>query len=334
LSGASGVIATGSLYNQGGTINPTIGVLDFTNVTIAAGATVTVTCANPLALLSRGSQSISGQILANGQAGQAASRGGQGGAGGPGGFAGGAGVPAGQHTGGSPGLGSGGGLTTFGGNYGFGAGGAYGGASAGGISSDPAYSGQVYGDLNSALLGGSGGSGGGGAFGDPGGGGGGGGAIELVAVNGVAIYNQSFQSTGLISANGGGGGPGDAPTGGGGSGGGIIIAAPTISFSGNQTSVEASGAGWDGGGGRILLLSNADGISVNGSTYTSSGLVGSVGIFTSTAPLVEGYSQGVTEVGQLNGFISPSVPEPSTCAMMLLGLLGLGACRRAAPTNA
>ena len=321
LSGASGVIATGSLYNQGGTINPTIGVLDFSNITIGYGVTITVTGANPLALLSQSSESISGEILANGAGGQPGGAG-SGGAGGPGGFSGGAGAP--QVSGGlgAAGGGPGGGLVTYGGIQGFGAGGAYGGGSAGGIGSDPVYSGATYGDLTQELLAGSGGSGTGGFFDSGGsGGGGGGGAVELAANTSISIANQSFESGGLISAN-GGGGAGLGPVGGGGSGGGIIIAAPSIAFSGNQTSVEASGAGWGGGGGRILLVADSGGITENGIVFTQTGDVTSVGYYTSTSPLDGGYSSGVTTVESFPA--ATGAPEPSTWAMMAVGFAGLG----------
>jgi len=75
LTGPS-VAITGSTFAQGGAFDSTIGVLDFSNVTIGAGVTITVTGANPLALLSRGSEVLSGQILANGGGGGGGSGGG------------------------------------------------------------------------------------------------------------------------------------------------------------------------------------------------------------------------------------------------------------------
>src|SRR5271165_1911958 len=87
------VLATGSLYDQGGylwsggTFDRYIGVLDFGVVNIGSGATLTVTGANPLALLSRSTETVDGDVLANGAPGQTHVTGieGAGGAGGPGG---------------------------------------------------------------------------------------------------------------------------------------------------------------------------------------------------------------------------------------------------------
>lgn len=144
----SQALATGSLFGQGGlaysdsygggTWDPTIGVLDFSSVTIGTGVTVTVTGANPLALLSRGSETIDGQVLANGSPGQqpSASQGGADGAGGNGAGAG----------------GHGGAWFVGNGTAGYGPGG-------GGINGPFTDYSPTYGDLEQYLLAGSGGSG-------------------------------------------------------------------------------------------------------------------------------------------------------------------------------
>ena len=246
------VLATGVLYNQGSSFDPNIAVLTFSNVTIGTGVTITVTGANPLALLSKGSEDIDGSILANGAAGENGGQGGLGGEGGPGGGAGGEGGLWGSTYVGSPGQGPGGGPTTLASSTidSFGAGGAYGGVGTNGAS----FSSTTYGDLNTNLLAGSGGSGAGADFIDTkgGGGGGAGGAIEFSAASGIVLGADS-----LIQADGADGGVDGLfnYTGGGGSGGGLLFAAPTIAAY-RYDGIQATSGFTGGGGGRILFLTD------------------------------------------------------------------------------
>ena len=152
------VLYTGTTFNQGG-FNPTVTVLDFNSISIAAGVTMTVTGTNPLALLSKGGATIGGVINANGLNGQlgTANPGGSngaGGAGGPGGSSGGSGGGPGQ-MGNGPGGGAGGigGLAIDS----FGVGGGYGGL--GGNPGNRIIFGATYGNLAQSLQGGSGGGG-------------------------------------------------------------------------------------------------------------------------------------------------------------------------------
>jgi hypothetical protein len=299
------VLATGLLYGQGGSFNPNIGVLTFSNITIGVGVTVNVTGANPLALLSYGSETINGHILANGARGLDGGQGGTGGAGGPGGAAGGAGGLWGSTYIGEPGQGPGGGPQTSAGLTidSFGTGGGYGGIGTNGAS----YVSTTYGDLHTSLLAGSGGSGAGANFIDHvgGGGGGGGGAIEFRALSGIVMG-----STSLIQANGGAGGVDGlfGYTGGGGSGGGLLLAAPTIA-AGASSIIEALGGFTGGGGGRILIL-----------TSTAAFSPGSHGDAPNVGAALYGYP-GTIDFG----YLSPStVPEPATWALMLAGFAGLG----------
>jgi hypothetical protein len=313
------VVATGSSYNQGGTVDPTVGVLDFSSVSIGAGVTITVTGANPLALLSRGNQVIDGSITANGSPGNDAAAG----AGGAGGFAGGAGAAPGGL--GAMGLGPGGGPQTNGGVFGYGAGGSYGGVGSNLSPPEVSYvAGTTYGNLNLALEGGSGGSGSGSAFGSPGtGGGGGGGAIELGALGALSLNDESFEEYGLVEAN-GGGGAGFVPIAGGGSGGGVILDAPSVALTGNHPSIYASGASYGGGGGRILVLTDAGGLTLDGDVYQGTGVVSSLGVFTDTTAVDSG-DPGVIEVGLLG---PSAVPEPGAWALMLVGFGLAGAALR------
>jgi hypothetical protein len=296
------VLAVGATFNQGGysysggTFDPTIAVLDFSSVTVGAGATITVSGANPLALLSRGAETIDGQVFANGAPGQTGAAGGAAGAGGPGGAGGGAGGVWFSHNG-YAGSGPGGGETPCGGPAicSDGQNGGYGG---GGINGPFTGLSPTYGNLQQYLLAGSGGAGAGVAIVAPqgAGGGGGGGAVEFGAATAI-----TFGPASLVEADGGLGGSG-AYYGGTGSGGGLIFAAPSIGadpFDG----IRAIG----GGGGRVLFLdttASVPGVSVN----VDGGAFGD--------------QPGTVNFATLAG---GGVPEPGVWAMLIIGLGLVGA---------
>jgi hypothetical protein len=301
------VLATGLLYGQGGSFNPNIGVLTFSNITIGVGVTVNVTGANPLALLSYGSETINGHILANGANGLDGGQGGTGGVGAAGGAAGGNGGLWGSSYIGDPGQGPGGGPQTSAGLTidSFGAGGGYGGKGTNGSS----FSSTTYGDLHMSLVAGSGGSGAGANFIDHvgGGGGGGGGAIEFYALSDIVLG-----TTALIEANGGQGGVDGlfGYTGGGGSGGGLILAAPTIAAY-SSAIIQAKGGFTGGGGGRILILTDTAAFSPDSHQDAAN-----------AAAALYGYP-GTVDFGYLQ--VTPSAPEPATWGLMLAGFVSLGA---------
>jgi hypothetical protein len=309
------VLATGSSYAQGGSFDSEIGVLDFSSISISAGVTIRVTGAYPLALLSRGAATIGGTILANGANGTFGTNGGLAGAGGPGGGAGGGGGVWGGSYVGSPGQGPGGGPSTEAGLSidSFGAGGAFGGEGTNGAD----FTSTPYGDLTTALQGGSGGSGGGSDFFDSrgGGGGGGGGAIEFVAATTIDLTGSE-----MIEANGGGGMPSGGLfdyVAGGGSGGGLIFAAPTIQMYGYDR-VVAEGGFTGGGGGRMLFLTDA------GQLFNASQMVTAADqLSVDVGGALYGYPGTVTL-----GLLSSGVPEPAAWAMLLGGLLTIGAVLR------
>jgi len=224
---------TGYINNQNGMAQgasngiPYVGLFDFSSINIGSGVTVNITGTNALALLSQGSANIAATLSVESVNG----------AGGPGGFAGGNG-------GNNPtnGQGPGGGQ----------------------LNGTP---GIVYGNLNTALYGGSGGSGGSGPLGY---GGGGGGALDITSVAGLTV--------GEILAT---GGAGDA-FGGNGSGGGIILSGSTVSSSqtyafGGQGGSGGNGGfggagGFDGGGGRVLIQSTTANQSTSG-IFAGNGVV-------------------------------------------------------------
>ena len=220
---------TGYINNQNGMAEgaangiPYVGVFDFSSINIGSGVTVNITGTNALALLSQSSANIAATLSVD----ASNATGDTGGAGGPGGFAGGNG-------GSNPANGQGPG--------------------GGGSNGSP---GATYGNLDTALYGGSGGGGAGG------GGNGGGGALDITAVGSLTVAD--------INAIGGGGG--DAmESGGGGSGGGIILSGSTVSDSANvfaygmaggHASLGAGGGGSFGGVG-LSGTSNADGYNFGG----------------------------------------------------------------------
>ncbi len=208
---------------------PDVGVFDFSSINIGSGVTVNITGTNGLVLLSQSSANIAATLPI----------GADGVAGGPGGFAGGNG-------GSNPTNGQGPGGGQLDGNPG-----------------------MSYGNLNTALYGGSGGSGGVGPLGF---GGGGGGALDITSVAGLTV--------GEIIATGSGG---DA-FGGNGSGGAVILSGSTVSSSqvyaiggqgngsGGNGGFGGAGSSFDGGGGRALIQSTAANQSTSG-IFVGNGVV-------------------------------------------------------------
>jgi hypothetical protein len=223
------------------------GVHDFTTFTIASGAVVTVTGANPLVIKTQGAVQINGALVANGGLGGngvLSTSAGTPGAAGPGGAAGGSGffTVSGGPFDGSAGAGSGpgGGGTSWG--PGAGAGHA---ATGGTVPLGTAIPGIVYGDAGlSALLGGSGGGGGSGGNNCGGGGGGGGGGIIKI----VAFGTIDFGTNAAVQVRGGGGGTdGGAACGGGGGGSGGTLWIRSLSVRNDgvlDASGGAGGTGW------------------------------------------------------------------------------------------
>lgn len=229
-----------------GLLAPNIGVFSASEITIEAGATVSVQGNAALALHSAGDVTIDGLIDATAGRDDPTAPG-------PGGFRG--GVFTGPDT---PetvaGRGPGGGLPVVATPDVGGGGGGHGGRGGSGGNRDQvrgAGGGTSYGNAV-ILIGGSGGSLGGGDDGDGSGrGGGGGGAIRLFATNAVTIG-----SSGAINCAGAGGEGGAAEDGGGGggAGGSIVIQAKTISIDGI---LAANGGG--GGAGADLEARGASG---------------------------------------------------------------------------
>jgi hypothetical protein len=263
LDSGNNVLFTGVTFNQGipggapfQGWDPTIRVFDFDSISVASGATIRVTGDNLLALLSRSNVTLNGVLDGSGFVGHQGTGGlggtgdGIGGDGGPGGGKGGDGAIDPPPANGTSGDGPGGGFGGFGGLNTRGNGGGFGGRGGGGFGG--LVDGSTYGDLKQFLQAG---SGGGSAGRDlflthgPGGGGGGGG-IELSALSSISIG-----SLGTLEARGGIGGGGGMTLAGGGSGGGLILGAPSIAELG---SVDAGAGNFDGGGGRVLFITNSD----------------------------------------------------------------------------
>ncbi len=230
---------------------PSDGILNFNNVTVPAGVTITFARNNdntPVRIFAKGDVLINGTInVAGGNGGGAGN--GSPGIGGPGGYNGGrGGLPSrhGQAQGGD-GLGPGRGTGAYNATNRYGGGGGYGSV---GQSILPGGSqsqgGPVYGNAELLpLIGGSGGGGSSGGTNFIGGGGGGGGGAILIAASGTVTIN------GTVTADGGEGGSGGVG-GGSGSGGAIRIMATTIRGDGVITATGGV-IGSNGGAGRIRL---------------------------------------------------------------------------------
>jgi hypothetical protein len=295
LDGGANLLATGWYQAQADAFNPKVAVFSFDAIQVAAGATITASGANPLALLSRGDITFAGTLDAAGRTGgpQGAGVGGRGGPGAGRGGNGGGGE-------GEPGQGPGGGQGGYPGlgNGSWGEGGAYGGA---GSNWNPARTPALpYGDPAVVLQGGSGGgAGGANLFGSGPGGGGGGGGVELGALGHILL-----SATALLNASGGTTLDGLAVNAGGGSGGGLLLHADSIELQ-SQSRVDASGFS----GGRITFLTasgpvtgNLSGVSVGANFYGH---------------------EGVITYGTL-----PAVPEPASALLWLAGGMALLAWRR------
>ncbi len=263
LDSANNVLFTGVSFSQGIPAGapfqgwyPTISVFDFDSINLAAGATIRASGDNLLALLSRSTVTLNGVLDGSGFVGHqgTGSLGGTGdgigGDGGPGGGKGGDGATDPPPANGTSGAGPGGGFGGFGGLNSRGNGGGFGGRGGGGFGG--LVDGSTYGDLKQFLQAG---SGGGSAGRDlfltrgPGGGGAGGG-IELSALSSISIG-----TLGALDAHGGAGGGGGTTLAGGGSGGGLILGAPDIV---NLGLVDAGAGNFDGGGGRVLFITDSD----------------------------------------------------------------------------
>ena len=306
VDSASNVLFTGVFFNQNVPVgsnywawDPVVAVFDFDAVAIQSNVTVSASGSNTLAMLSRtgfvlnGIVDVSGTNGANGigsLGGTGDGLGGSGGAGGGKGGDGGTGSPSGSK--GEDGAGPGGGyfgMGAYGGTGGNGSrgnGAGFGGEGGGGFGGLVPYS--DYGDLHYYLQGGAGGGGTGTDFAlsKGAGGGGGGGGIEVGAATALVV-------NGRILATGGFGGSGGSVLAGGGSGGGIFLHAPLIQF-GPGSILDASAGNYDGGGGRILILTNS--------------LQGQAAVSTQVLPGDNYGASGVVEYGPLtNQFQVPQL---------------------------
>jgi len=273
-------------------------VFKYTNVTVAAGATVTFKnhpSRAPVVWLVSGNVTINGTVSANGRNGVAAPELADAG---PGGFRGGQGQLIASTTDAGSGFGPAGGATgSTNGSVGIdgniGAGGGYG-------TSSPVFGSLASGTYgNPSLVPLLGGSGGGGDADNPGGGGGGGGALLIACPNAVTIAGQ-------ISANGGSQSGSDA---GGASGGGIRIVSSSLLGGGVLNAV--GGSGWNGttngGLGRIRLERVINNNTISGAPSPSviSLVDGATALLwpTASAPKVEVISIG--------GVAAPADPRAS-----------------------
>ena len=292
LDASATVLFVGVLQVQADAFNPWVAVFDFDSVTIAAGAVITASGNNPVALLSRSGLNFAGTLDAAGRNGGNQNAG-LGGRGGPGGGAGGTGGGGEAAPGGGPGGGAGGypGL----GNGSWGEGGAYGGL---GSNWNPARTSALpYGDPRLVLQGGSGGgASGANLFGA--GGGGGGGGVEFGALDFIFFSGGS-----KLLVHGGLGGDGLAVNAGGGSGGGALVHAPLVTLESSNLGpsiIDASGMS----GGRISFLTGDATVAGNlASVSVGASFWGQVGVIT--------YSQ------------LSAVPEPAPAALLAAGLLAL-----------
>lgn len=271
-SGSSGIDGALNITQDTELQLPPSGIFNYTDVTVAAGATLTFTRnANntPVAILATGDVTINGAIRVNGGAGGISSME-KPGSGGPGGYDGGVGGlfrSSGASMGGY-GKGPGGGSPSTDVTYACsGRGGEGGGYGSAGGNTVGSLAGNAYGNVALLpLLGGSGGGGGNG-YSHLGTGGGGGGGALLIAASGTVTVNGEVSSDGGISggyvtgtAICGSAAPENNGTGGGGSGGAIRIIATTLTGEGSihtlgavAGAVNSAGRGGTGGVGRIRL---------------------------------------------------------------------------------
>ena len=299
-----------------------LAVFTFNNVVVPSGTSIIASGSRPLVILSLDDIAINGSVTANG--GSVVS--GPGGFGGPGGGAGASNVN------GAAGIGAGGGGGGVGtsngggggGGGGFGGVGAPGGAGNSGIN---AAGGSAYGDLFILLVGGSGGGAGTYTAGSPSGGGGGGGAIEFGAADDFILAAGA-----IIAANGGNGLGSGYGGSGAGSGGGILIHGLDLLLDGfiqaeggDRAGGGCCGDGGGGGGGRIAI-EYATSLLNNAVLDVSGGISGA---FLPYAPRGDS-PQPTGNAGTVTIWQTAvaNAPEPATLALLIAGLLGLGALRR------
>lgn len=252
---------TGPSTNIQGTDQNGVAVFSFGNVNIPSGVTINASGNLPFEIVASGSLSLAGTINGSGTS---AVRGTTttATAGGPGGGSGGA-------TTGDAGGGAGGGGSNSNAENGAGGGGFGGAGAPGGVDSGTAGAGgDVYGNLNTALQGGSGGGGGGSTPG-----GAGGGAVEL------AGSSVTIASGGQVLMNGGVGDTGTGGASGGGSGGGIILNGNSVSVNGTLSVAGGDGGaggccGDGGGGGGGQIAYQAASLFVTGTTDIAGGASG------------------------------------------------------------
>ena len=256
--GISGAAAfTGVVHVQGAGL-PDIAVFTFDELAIESGVTLNLIGSRPIAILSKGNAMIDNLININGGLPTNVSIGGTarlgGGAGGNGESTSDPQNGSGPGGGGIPGIFANGGYG--GGGGGFGGDGGNGGGADGG---ELAPGGMAYGDLATALQGGSGGGGGirANQFSpNAGGGGGSGGAVEIGALGTVyvaGIVAQGAPGASVDASSGGGGG---------GSGGAVLLYGQTVTVAGGIgadggdggfSTGPQSGGGGGGGGGRVSV---------------------------------------------------------------------------------
>ena len=101
--------------------------------------------------------------------------------------------------------------------------------------------------------------------------------------------------------------------------------APAIALAGiGLGGLQADGAYYGGGGGRILFATDSGGLSNGGTIITD---VAGLGNIPNVGGLTAwGAANGTVDIATLPA--AGAVPEPSTWAMMLLGFGGLGAATR------
>lgn len=250
--------AGGVLVSQGG------GLPDIAVFTFDGGSTlgdVTVSGFNPIAILFRGSATITGRIDLGGSGRIGVAGGADGGLGGST-----------NGPGEGPGGGSGGSSSASTSGIGAGAGGGFGtDGGVGGVGPTLALGGVAYGDpLSNGLQGGSGGGGGGwGNIRRGGNGGAGGGALEIGALTNLTFDGASIFANGGIGSD-------NFSGGGGGSGGGLLFHAFDIDIAANVLVTANGGMGGNfgstghqggcGGAGRIEMLYNTAGSFTNRGT--------------------------------------------------------------------
>lgn len=308
----SALTLTGPGTNITGTNVDGVAVFSFDGVSIPVGATITASGSRPLEIAATGSFDLAGTIDGSGTDAAVFTPGPN--PGGPGGGQGGAND---SSSGSGPGGGSPGSTEEDGGG-----GGGFGGAGSAGYvdGGTGGAGGPAYGDLNTALQGGSGGAGGS-TSSDAAGGGGGGGGIELSA------SSLTIATTGSVLANGGEGNEAGDGASGGGSGGGIILHADSIDVSGTVSADggqggtgDCCGDGGGGGGGRIayqyLTLTAAGSPTVGGGTSgTSDGTAhpgdspGANGVITMAQPASASTGKATSITGtsaRVHGTVKPN----------------------------